>query len=174
VLLRNVRQAFSGLSRNTFIVTSGSFLADMATEMLTPILPIFVTEVLGASGSIVGLVDGMAQAVRNMVDGLFGPISDKLRARKSIALAGYLLSAIAKPLMGISTVWEGVFAGLVSWTASAPESCRLRAMRLSRPRRITVTKDADSALKASARMRAPSSGRCSPSCFSMYGSSTSA
>jgi MFS family permease len=113
VLVRTVRDAFSGLSRNTFIVTLGSFLADMATEMLTPILPIFMTQVLGASGSIVGLVDGIAQAVRNIVDGLFGPISDKLRARKSIALAGYLLSAVAKPVMGISTVWEGVFAGRV-------------------------------------------------------------
>jgi MFS family permease len=102
VLLRNARDGLSGLSRNTFIVTLGSFLADMATGMLTPILPIFMTQVLGASGSIVGLIDGIAQAVRNVVGGLFGPISDKLRARKSIALIGYALSAAAKPLMGIS------------------------------------------------------------------------
>ena len=107
MLLRNMRKGLSGLSRNIFVVASGSFLADMATEMLTPILPIFMTQVLGASGSIVGLVDGIAQAVRNVVSGLFGPISDKLRARKSIALAGYALSAVAKPLMGVSTAWEG-------------------------------------------------------------------
>jgi MFS family permease len=109
----NVRDVCSGMSRNTFVVAAGSFFADMATEMLTPILPIFMTHVLGTSGSIVGLVDGIAQAVRNIVDGLFGPISDKLRSRRSIAVAGYALSAVAKPLMGISTVWEGVLAGRV-------------------------------------------------------------
>src|SRR5256885_3386276 len=89
----------SGFSRNTFLVTAGSFFSDLSTEMLTPVLPIFLTQTLHANGSIVGLVDGIAQAVRNLIDGFSGSISDKLRKRKVIVLAGYAIAAIAKPFM---------------------------------------------------------------------------
>ena len=71
----------SGLSKNTFRMSAGSFLADMSTEMLTPVLPIFLTQMLHANGTVVGLVDGIAQAIRNVIDGFSGPISDKLRQR---------------------------------------------------------------------------------------------
>src|SRR5207247_1115293 len=104
-------RAAPGLSKNTFLVTASSLFADMSTEMLTPVLPIFLTQHLNANGSIVGLVDGIAQAVRNVLDGFSGSISDKLRKRKSITFAGYALGAVAKPLMGFSTIWEGVLAG---------------------------------------------------------------
>jgi MFS family permease len=66
---------------------------------------------LNASGSVVGLVDGVAQATQNIVQGFSGWLSDRLRQRKPIALAGYLLAAIAKPLMGLSTSWPGVLGG---------------------------------------------------------------
>src|SRR5205085_9611481 len=100
--------AKSVLSRTTFLMTAGSFFADISTEMLTPVLPIFLTQALGANGSIVGLVDGIAQAIRNVIDGFSGSISDKLQRRKVVALSGYAMAAAAKPLMGLSTIWEGV------------------------------------------------------------------
>jgi len=100
---------FTGLSRNTFLLAFASFFADISTEMLYPVLPVFLTQTLKATGSIVGLVDGFAQATQNIVQGFSGALSDKLRKRKSIALAGYLLAAAAKPLMGLSPVWQGVF-----------------------------------------------------------------
>jgi MFS family permease len=99
---------FAGLTRGTFLLAGASLFADISTEMLYPILPLFLTQVLGASGSVVGLIDGVAQATQNVVQGLSGFLSDRLQKRKSIALAGYLLAAIAKPLMGLSTVWQGV------------------------------------------------------------------
>jgi MFS family permease len=102
---------FAGLSRNTFLLACASLFADISTEMLYPVLPVFLTQVLGASGSIVGLVDGVAQATQNIVQGFSGWLSDRLRKRKPIALAGYLLAAIAKPLMGLSTSWPGVLGG---------------------------------------------------------------
>ncbi|WP_407179953.1 MFS transporter [Bradyrhizobium sp. STM 3562] len=102
---------YAGLSRNTFLLAAASLFADLATEMLTPILPIFLTQTLGTGGSIVGLVDGIAQAWRNVVDGFFGPLSDRLRSRKPIALIGYSLAALGKPVMGYSAVWQGVLAG---------------------------------------------------------------
>ncbi len=77
--------------------------------MLYPVLPVFLTQTLKASGSVVGLVDGFALATQNIVQGFSGALSDKLHRRKSVALVDYLLAAIAKPLMGLSTTWQGVF-----------------------------------------------------------------
>ena len=105
----SVQRYFSGLSRNTFLLALASLFSDISTEMLYPVLPVFLTQTLRASGSIVGLVDGFAQALQNIVQGFSGALSDKLQKRKGIALAGYLMAAAAKPLMGLSTVWQGVF-----------------------------------------------------------------
>jgi MFS family permease len=105
-----IQPYFAGLSRNTFLLALGSLFADISTEMLYPVLPVFLTQTLKADGAIVGLVEGFAQATQNIVQGFSGALSDKLQKRKSIALAGYLLAAIAKPLMGLSTVWQGVFS----------------------------------------------------------------
>jgi len=104
-----IQRYFPGLSKNTFLLAFSSLFADISTEMLYPVLPVFLTETLKASGAIVGLVDGFAQATQNIVQGFSGALSDKLQKRKSIALSGYFLAAIAKPLMGLSTVWQGVF-----------------------------------------------------------------
>ncbi|MEK4031983.1 MFS transporter [Methylocystis sp. IM3] len=103
------RRFYSGLSRNTFLLAFGSLFADISTEMLYPVLPVFLTQTLQASGSIVGLIDGLAQATQNVVQGFSGALSDKLQKRKTIALVGYLLAMVAKPLMGLATAWQGVF-----------------------------------------------------------------
>src|SRR5262244_314583 len=105
-----LRRHFGGLSRTTFLLALSSMFADISTEMLYPILPVFLTQTLQASGSIVGLVDGFAQATQNIVQGFSGALSDKLQTRKPIALAGYLLSAVAKPLMGLAAIWQAVLA----------------------------------------------------------------
>jgi hypothetical protein len=88
----------------------GSVFADAATEMLAPVLPVFLTESLGATGTILGLVDGVAQALRNLVGGFSGAVSDHLRQRKAFVLCGFALSALAKPLMGVSTFWQEFLA----------------------------------------------------------------
>jgi MFS family permease len=120
-----MQRYFAGLSRNTFLLALSSLFSDISTEMLYPILPVFLTQVLHASGSIVGLVDGFAQATQNIVQGFSGAISDHLQRRKPIALLGYLLSAIAKPLMGLATIWEALLGArlldrLGAGTRSAP------------------------------------------------------
>jgi MFS family permease len=119
------RRHFAGLSKNTLLLAFASLFADISTEMLYPILPVFLTQTLKATGSIVGLVDGFAQATQNIVQGFSGALSDKLQKRKPIALTGYFLAAIAKPLMGLSTVWQGVFGARLldrfgAGTRSAP------------------------------------------------------
>ena len=119
---------FAGLSRNTFLLACASLFADISTEMLYPILPVFLTQTLNASGSAVGLIDGVAQATQNIVQGFSGWLSDKLQRRKSIALVGYVLAAIAKPLIGLSTAGKECWAR-VSWTDLAPVFAPLRVMR---------------------------------------------
>lgn len=104
-------QYFAGLSRNTFLLALASLFADISTEMLYPVLPIFLTQTLKASGTAVGLVEGVAEATQNIVQGFSGSLSDQLQRRKPVALVGYLLAAIAKPLMGAATVWQGVLGG---------------------------------------------------------------
>jgi MFS family permease len=120
-----VQRYFAGLSRNSFLLAAASLFADISTEMLYPVLPVFLTQTLKASGSIVGLVDGFAQAAQNIMQGFSGALSDRLQRRKPVAIVGYLLAAIAKPLMGLATVWPALFGArlldrLGSGTRSAP------------------------------------------------------
>jgi MFS family permease len=101
----------AGISRNTVLLAFASLFADISSEMLYPILPIFLTQVLDASGRIVGGVEGIAEATQNVVQGFSGWLSDKLHKRKTLALAGYFVSALGKPLMVMATAWPGVLGG---------------------------------------------------------------
>jgi MFS family permease len=119
------RAYFAGLSRNVILLAIASLFTDISTEMLYPVLPVFLTQTLGASGSIVGLIDGCVQSAQNIAQGISGTLSDRLRQRKSIALVGYFLAAVSKPLMGLSTSWMGLFGArmldrLGTGTRSAP------------------------------------------------------
>src|SRR6266704_322140 len=80
------RRYFAGLSANTFFLALSSLFADISTEMLYPVLPVFLTQTLKASGSIVGLVEGVAEATQNLAQGFSGWLSDALRRRKAVAL----------------------------------------------------------------------------------------
>lgn len=120
-----MQKYFSGLSKNTFLLAAASLFADISTEMLYPVLPVFLTQNLKADGSVVGLIEGVATATQNIVQGFSGWLSDKLQKRKPIALIGYILAAISKPLIGISSSWEGVLGARFldrfgSGTRSAP------------------------------------------------------
>ncbi len=103
-----LKKYFSGLSRNTFLLALASLFSDISTEMLYPVLPIFLTQNLGAGGSVVGLIEGIATATQNIVQGFSGYLSDKLQKRKPIAVVGYICAAISKPLIGLSSSWGGV------------------------------------------------------------------
>jgi MFS family permease len=120
------------LSLNTFLLALASFFADISTEMQYPVLPTFLTQTLRANGTIVGLIDGCAQALQNIVQGFTGTLSDRLRRRKPIALCGYLVAAIAKPLTGLATTWPQAFGArcldrLGAGSRSAPRDALIAA-----------------------------------------------
>ena len=159
-----IQRHFVGLSKNTFLLAFASLFADISTEMLYPVLQVFITLTLKASGSVVGLVDGFAQATQNIVRAFAAPpLSDKLQRRKPLALLGYFVAAIAKPLMGLATIWQGVFAARLL--------DRLGAGTRSAPRDALIASSVDDADRGRALSwgrrgtRAPSSVRCWPSPF---------
>lgn len=110
--------------------------------MLYPVLPLFLTQTLGAPVSVVGLVEGIAQATQNISQGVSGWLSDKLRRRKSIAILGFSLAAVAKPLIGLSTLWSGVLGARVL--------DRLGTGARSAPRDALVVASADDASRGKA------------------------
>lgn len=110
-MIQTIKKYFAGLSKNTYLLAFASLFSDISTEMLYPILPVFLTQLLNANGSIVGLIEGIAQATQNIVQGFSGWLADRLKKRKGIALLGYFFAALAKPMMGIAASWHGVLNG---------------------------------------------------------------
>src|SRR5262245_61212377 len=84
----------TGITKDTILLAFASLFSDISSEMLYPVLPIFLTQTLHATGSAVGLVEGLASAAQNIVQGFSGWLSDALQKRKPLALAGYVASAI--------------------------------------------------------------------------------
>ncbi len=102
-----------GLPRNVWAVSLTSFFMDISSEMVINILPLFLSNVLGVKTNIIGLIEGIAEATASILKVFSGWLSDKLRARKWLAVAGYGISALAKPFFYIANTW-GLVAG-VRW-----------------------------------------------------------
>lgn len=101
------------LPRNVWAVSATSFLMDIASEMVINILPLFLSNVLGVKTNIIGVIEGIAEATSSLLKLFSGWLSDKLRSRKWIAVAGYGLSALAKPFFYFANSWGAVAA--VRW-----------------------------------------------------------
>jgi MFS family permease len=101
------------LPRNVWAVSLTSFLTDISSEMVINILPLFLSNVLGVRTNIIGLIEGVAEATASLLKVFSGWLSDRLRARKWLAVAGYGLSSLAKPLFYFANSW-GMVAG-VRW-----------------------------------------------------------
>ena len=91
----------SKIPRQVFILGMVSLFTDIASEMLYPITPIFLTAVLGSSMAIVGIIEGIAEFISGILKGYFGNFSDKVGKRSIFTVIGYSLSALAKPLPGL-------------------------------------------------------------------------
>ena len=107
------RDRVRGLPRNVWAVSLTSFFMDISSEMVINILPLFLESVLGVKIKIIGLIEAVAEATASILKVFSGWLSDKLRARKWLAVAGYGISALAKPFFYIANTW-GLVAG-VRW-----------------------------------------------------------
>jgi len=98
----------SKVPKNVFILGLVSFFNDMASEMVYPIVPIFLTTILKVSTPVVGLIEGIAEATAAVGKFIFGYLSDKIGSRKPFVISGYSFSTISKVLIGLANVWPMV------------------------------------------------------------------
>jgi len=104
------RNILSGLGGNVLALGFVSLFNDISSEMIYPLLPLFLTVTLGASAEVLGLIEGLAESTASVLKLFSGWLSDKLRWRKKIVIAGYSLSAFTRPLMAAAMAsWQVLF-----------------------------------------------------------------
>ncbi len=99
---------FAGISRNVFILGVTSFFTDVSSEIIYPLVPLFLTSVLGAPFLVVGLIEGIAESAASILKVFSGWLSDRMRRRRPLTIIGYGISALSKPLLATATVWPVV------------------------------------------------------------------
>jgi MFS family permease len=85
-----------------------SFATDTATEMIYPLLPLFLTRVLGAGAMSLGVIEGVAEAASSVLKIAAGRLTDRTGAPKGIVVAGYALSGAVRPLIAVASSWTHV------------------------------------------------------------------
>ena len=102
----------SWLTRNVWVLSAVSFLQDTASELLYPLLPIYLTAVLGAPPAVVGAVEGAAEGAASLTKLTAGPLGDRF-ARRPLIAAGYGMAALGKVIVAVAGAWPGVLTGRV-------------------------------------------------------------
>jgi MFS family permease len=97
-----------GLSRNVIILGFVSLLNDSASEMIYPLLPVFLTVVLGAGPAALGIIEGIAESTASFLKLYSGYLSDRVKRRKGWIVAGYAISNLLRPLIAVATSWPQV------------------------------------------------------------------
>lgn len=100
------------LTRNLRVLSLVSLLQDAASELLYPLLPIYLTTVLGAPPSVVGAVEGAAEGAASLTKIVSGPLGDRF-ARRPLIASGYGMAALGKLIVAAAGAWPGVLAGRV-------------------------------------------------------------
>ncbi len=100
------------LTRNLKVLSGVSFLQDAASELLYPILPIFLTVTLGAPAAVVGIIEGLAEGAASLTKLVSGRLADR-RAKRPLIAFGYGMAAVGKVLISVATVWPTVLAARV-------------------------------------------------------------
>lgn len=94
--------------RNVILLGLISCFADISTEMVYPIIPLYLTAVLGATPAIIGMIEGIAESLASLLRVLSGYISDKYQKKKKIAFVGYSTGLIYKLALLFSGTWVGI------------------------------------------------------------------
>ena len=108
--MRNRHHLFAGLSRNVIVLGLVSLFQDVSSEMLYPVVPMFLATVLGAPMTVIGLIEGFAEFTAAILKAVFGKLSDRLQRRQIFISLGYGLSALSRPLLVLANSWGFVLA----------------------------------------------------------------
>ena len=110
-LLSKLSRRFRDYSPNVFFLGVVSFLTDVSSEMVFTLIPLFLSNVLGAGTAIIGLIGGISESADSVFRIFSGWFSDRIGKRKRLAVVGYTISTIAKPFMYLASSW-GVVLGV--------------------------------------------------------------
>ena len=100
-VLPEKKASVRNLPRNVWAVSATSFFMDVSSEMVMYILPLFLANVLGVRTSVIGLIEGVAEATSSILKLFSGWLSDRLHQRKWLAVIGYGLSALAETVLPV-------------------------------------------------------------------------
>lgn len=105
---------FFGFGRNVFVAGLVSFFMDVSSEMIYPLVPLFLANTLGISKSLIGLIEGIAESTASLLKVFSGWFSDRIGNRKWLMAAGYGISTLSRPIVALATSKKGRGSGLVS------------------------------------------------------------
>ncbi len=103
MMIRNKSDALSQIPSGVWVLGFVSLLMDVSSEMIHSLLPLFMVTVLGASALTVGVIEGIAESTALLVKVFSGVLSDYLGRRKGLAVFGYALGALSKPLFALAS-----------------------------------------------------------------------
>lgn len=101
-------QRYNHLPRNVFVISLVSLLNDASSEIIYPLLPLFLFSTLGATPAAIGLIEGAAESVSSLLKLFAGYWSDRRGRRKTWVVAGYALASLARPLLAFASTWPQV------------------------------------------------------------------
>jgi MFS family permease len=108
IQVREDERGLFGLPRPVWLLGLGSLFTDAASEAIYPLLPLFLTRVLGAGAISLGIIEGTAEAANSLLKIISGRLSDRWNRRRPIVIAGYSLSSAIRPLIALVTSWQHV------------------------------------------------------------------
>ena len=112
------------MNRNILGLGLASLFSDMNHEMVSAVLPIFLSSVLGAPAFALGVIEGVADGVSTLFEIWSGWYSDRIGKRKGLAAAGYFITAVSKASFAFATNWWHVLigrtAGWIGWSIRSP------------------------------------------------------
>jgi hypothetical protein len=96
------------LPRAVWLVSWTSFFTDTASEVVYPLMPLYLTRVLGGTALSIGIIEGAAEALNSVLKIVSGRLANRWRARKPLMIAGYAVSSAVRPLVALATTWPHV------------------------------------------------------------------
>jgi MFS family permease len=99
---------FFGFGKNVFVAGLVSFFMDVSSEMIYPLVPLFLSNVLGVNKSVIGLIEGIAESTASLLKVFSGWFSDRIGNRKWLMAMGYGISTLSRPIVALATGWHHV------------------------------------------------------------------
>ncbi|MGO4549875.1 MFS transporter [Lysobacter sp. 2RAF19] len=103
-----MRRALASLPKTVWLLGAISLVNDAASDMIYPLVPLYIASVLMAGPKALGWIEGVAEAASSLLKLFSGALADRMRRIKPFVVVGYGLAGIARPLIGIATSWFGV------------------------------------------------------------------